>query len=493
MLDNPVTIPFWLIVVLAALAVLFLIDRIFVPSVRWVIRRKVNQVITEINQHLDIEIRPFQLTKRRVLIDRLVHDPKVAEATETHVSEHGMPREVAIQEVRSYAKEIVPAFNAYVYYRWIYQLCRYVCRLFYRVRVGVADEAEIRAIDREATVVFVMNHRSNFDYLLVAYLASKQTTLSYAAGEWAKVFLLQSVIRAMGAYFVRRDSGNPLYRCVLERYVHMATREGVCQAVFPEGGLTKTGALAPPKLGFIDYMLRGFDVRKDRDIVFLPVGINYDRVLEDQVQIEAGRGDHSKKSWWSWTKVVVEFLIKNFTIHRDRRHDRWGYASVNFGHPLSAKQFAARHRINFVDLDKQMRFEYTALLAGRLMNGIGYVTPVLPVPLICQVFRLSGQTTVSELDVISGVHSLFDQLIENGAPVNDSEKPARMTIEKSLALMEYRRLLDRHDGQYRAPNDARALIDYYANSIEHWFEGVEHIEPLRHRVEPAPRAPVSLP
>jgi len=205
MLIDPVTVPMWQIALLAILAVLFLLEKLFIPSVRWMVTRKVNRVITEINEHLQIGIRPFQLTKRNVLIDRLVFDPKVIEAMEAYVEANQMPREVAQEEIRRYAREIVPAFNAYVYYRFIYRLCRYVCRQLYRIRVGVADEEEIRAIDKNATVVFVMNHRSNVDYMLVAYLASRQTTLSYAAGEWAKVFLLQSLIRAMGAFFVRRD------------------------------------------------------------------------------------------------------------------------------------------------------------------------------------------------------------------------------------------------------------------------------------------------
>ena len=63
----------------------------------------------------------------------------------------------------------------------------------------------------------------------------------------------------MGGYFVRRDSSNPLYRKVLARYVHMATASGVAQAVFPEGGLTRDGALRPPKLGLLSYMVSGFD------------------------------------------------------------------------------------------------------------------------------------------------------------------------------------------------------------------------------------------
>ena len=86
----------------------------------------------------------------------------------------------------------------------------------------------------------------------------------------------------MGAYFVRRGSGDALYRKVLSRYVHMAIEGGIIQAVFPEGGLSRDGRLRPPKLGLLDYMVRTFDPAGERDVVFVPVGINYDRVLEDR-------------------------------------------------------------------------------------------------------------------------------------------------------------------------------------------------------------------
>ena len=111
-------------------------------------------------------------------------------------------------------------------------------------------------------MVFVINHRSNMDYVLVTYLVSESSALSYAVGEWARVWALQSLIRAMGGYFVRRDSSNALYRKVLARYVHMATASGVAQAVFPEGGLTRDGALRPPKLGLLSYMVSGFDPQR---------------------------------------------------------------------------------------------------------------------------------------------------------------------------------------------------------------------------------------
>ena len=150
------------------------------------------------------------------------------------------------------------------------------------MRLGTADDAGLRAIPEGSTVVFVMNHRSNMDYFLLSYLAAEKTALSYAVGEWARIWPVQGFLRATGAYFVRRDSKDPLYRRVLERWVAMATANGVPQAVYPEGGLSKDGALRPPKLGLLDYMLRGFDPKGPRDLVFVPVGVNYDRVLEDR-------------------------------------------------------------------------------------------------------------------------------------------------------------------------------------------------------------------
>jgi glycerol-3-phosphate O-acyltransferase len=97
----------------------------------------------------------------------------------------------------------------------------------------------------------------------------------------------RALVRALGGYFIRRRHNNPLYRKVLARYVQMATEAGVTQAVFPEGGLSRTGALGKPKLGLISYILDGFHPGQSRDVVFVPVAINYDRVMEDRNLIEA--------------------------------------------------------------------------------------------------------------------------------------------------------------------------------------------------------------
>ena len=95
--------------------------------------------------------------------------------------------------------------------------------------------AALARIAPNASFELVMNHRSNADYLLVAYLATTRAELSYAVGEWTRIWLLQSLIKALDGFFVRRSSDNPLYRRVLARYVQMATAGGVVQAFYPEG------------------------------------------------------------------------------------------------------------------------------------------------------------------------------------------------------------------------------------------------------------------
>src|SRR3989440_8772168 len=177
------------------------------------------------------------------------------------------------------------------------------------------DEEEMKAVDPDAAVIFVINHRSNMDYVLVTYMASTSSALAYAVGEWARVWLLQNLIRSMGAYFVRRDSREPLYRKVLSRYVHLAVTGGLAQAMFPEGGLTRDGKLRPPKLGLLGYMVSGFDPKGPRDAVFVPVGINYDRVIEDRVQVAALMTPEGEKPRYKFSPAALAaFLWRSLAL-----------------------------------------------------------------------------------------------------------------------------------------------------------------------------------
>ena len=122
----------------------------------------------------------------------------------------------------------------------------------------------------------------------------------------------------------------------------MATEGGVPQAMYPEGGLTTDGRLREPKLGLLDYMLKGFDPRGERDLVFIPVGINYDRVLEDRSLLREARSAARRRrrcgaSSRSW-RVSLAPVDPAPCSARRYRH---GYACVNFGTPVSMRAHVA--------------------------------------------------------------------------------------------------------------------------------------------------------
>ena len=142
------------------------------PNVRWYLRRRLNRTVDKLNSSLQIKIRPLQRSKRQVLIDQLMFDREILVIIEEQSQRDNIPRDVLQQKVKSYAREIVPSFNAYIYYQVFYWLAKKVSRFIYRVRVAAAQPNKLQAIDPDATVVFVMNHRSNMDYVLISYLAA---------------------------------------------------------------------------------------------------------------------------------------------------------------------------------------------------------------------------------------------------------------------------------------------------------------------------------
>jgi len=465
---ETITLPYWIFIVLLVFAAVMVLDRILLPGMRWYLKRRVNRVIEEINTRLDIEIRPIQFTRRQALIDQLVFDEKVIDAIKSYAEEHKMPHAVVQAKARKYAAEIVPAFNAYIYFRIGYWLAKKLARLIYRVRVDFFDNNKISKIDSNSSVVFVMNHRSNMDYVLVSFLVAEKTTLSYAVGEWARIWPLQMLIKAMGAFFVRRNSGNALYRKVLERYINLSTRAGVCQAVFLEGGLTKDGMLREPRLGFMDYMLRDYHPHSDKDIVFIPVGINYDRVIEDRSLIRRLDKSAKKRSFGFVLKTTFSFIFKNALLSRKNRWRRFGYASVNFGEPVSAKKYCEANHVDFSTLQTEDRFVQVEALAKSIMKNIAQVVPVVPVALMSEVLKNNADEWKSELELKSLCSERIGQLERAGAPIDISHSALENVLGSALDALRGRGLVEEKDNLYRMKESETDIINYYANSIVHW-------------------------
>ncbi len=443
---RTVEMPVWLLALILLFAAVTFASHFLFPSVRWFFRRRMERVVARLNERLERPIQPFKLARRHDMIQRLIYDPKVAEAIADHARTEGVPEDVAFQEARSYAREIVPSFSASAYFGVAIRLARWLARALYRVHLDDSNEAALRAIDSEATIIFVMNHRSNLDYVLVTYLVAERSALSYAVGEWARVWPLSRLIRAMGAFFIRRRSRNTLYRRVLARYVQMATAGGVTQAIFPEGGLSLDGTVGPAKLGLLSYIVAGFDPVHSRDVVFVPVALNYDRVLEDRVLVEAAGQERPR--FRASAPVAIRFALRYAWRRLRGTAVRFGHAGVGYGEPLSLRAFMA-----------ESRGEAITGIGEALRDRVRAAIPVLPVPLVAWLVRDAGGPVRREA-LVQAVESHLARL-----PL--PAMPAQEVVEQGVAGLLTRRILQEGPEGIDADPAQRDLIDYYANSVAH--------------------------
>ncbi|WP_424832401.1 1-acyl-sn-glycerol-3-phosphate acyltransferase [Ruegeria sp.] len=432
---QTVELPLWLFVLIVVFAAITFASHFLFPSVRWFFRRRLERAVARLNQRLQRPIQPFKLAERHDMIQRLIYDPQVSKAAQQYAQQEGIPEGVASEMARRYAREIVPSFSATIYFSIAIRLARLLSNAFYNVRLSYQDEDAINGIDPQATVVFVMNHRSNMDYVLVTYLAARRSALSYAVGEWARVWPLSRLIRAMGAYFIRRKSGSDLYRQVLASYVRYATEAGVTQAMFPEGGLSLNGQLGRPKLGLLKYITDGADP-EGRDVVFVPVALNYDRVLEDTILTAAALG--TERRFRARIGVITRWTLKQIWRRIIGRYKRFGVASVRYAMPISLQQFRKTHERDL-----------TSDLARELMRRIAGAIPVVPLPAACRLVQENGEVSEDQLPELMKLHM----------PDDDGQ-----SVRAAVDQLVDRRILVRDKGVLRPSGQRSDLLAYYAAS-----------------------------
>lgn len=455
---ETVAVPVWAMVLIGLFATLSVLERVIGPSIRWFFRKRAERVVAELNKRLDRPIEPFKLARRHDMIQRLKHDPEVAQAIAEHAKFQSIPEQVAWTHAERYAREIVPGFSATAYFGFGTRLSKWVSEALFRVRLGPDSDTMMTGIDPDATVIFVINHRSNMDYLLVTWLAAKRSALSYAVGEWARFWPLSPLIRSMGAFFIRRKSRNALYRKVLSRYVQLATSGGVSQAVFPEGGLSLTGQLADLKLGFLSYIVSGYQPGA-RDVVFVPVALNYERVLEDRILIAAGAAGERK--FRASIPTALMFAFRQIGLKLRGRFLRYGEAAVSYGPPLSLTHFMQDNAENT-----------TKHLGQALSKRLTAIIPVLAVPLIATILEdANGPLDAATLE--AKVLDRHAALVRSKARVLMPEDALREDIARGVSILKRRRLVEVTAAGTATTPGEEAVMAFYAKSIRHLVDLAE--------------------
>ena len=447
----------------AAWAVVAVLGVLVALSSRHILRREVRRI----RRAFPARLSRFQFTDKRVVERALLTDPEIAEAVRQHAAACGETEDAAWRRVQMYVAEIVPRFNLLSYYRLGHGLARLLIPLFYKVSVGYEARAALDAIPRDSVVLYLMNHRSNADYVVVAYVLSGDVAISYAVGEWARVWPLEAVFKSFGSYFVRRRYREPLYHKVLERYVQLITRHGVTQGVFLEGGLSRDGRFREPKLGLLDYLIR---VKREpgftRPVHIVPVAINYDRVLEDRSLLREIQDESERLPRRQQIAEVASYVFKVSLRFLLRRAKRYGRACVNFGAPLRLDDWLAEQP-GVLLLPKEERLPRVKELADEVMRRIGAIMPVTAVALCAEALLRHEGDRITRARWEELVDAVREQLQRAEAIVIGDERSSGEILERALVMLTLRRVVSAEAGGFRVDRAQTPLLRYYANSIAH--------------------------
>lgn len=415
----------------------------------------------------------YKLTDRRTIIAALLEDAAITAAVRSHAAEHGVSEADAWTRVRVYLNEIVPEFSLWFYYKVGLAIAERVLKLFFRVDVVHRSAGAVAALPRDAVIVYLMNHRSNADYVLTGYALGGQVAISYAVGEWARVFPLEYLFKAFGAYFIRRRFREPLYHTVLERYVQLITKNGVTQGIFPEGGLTRDGKFRPAKIGLLDYII---GVARDPVVAartyIVPVAINYDRVLEDKSLLRELNPDEGHRPPGKLVQLSVVLWYAAWNAFRivTRSFKRHGDAVVVIGEPVSLapwfRSLDERGKQLF-KLPREERLAEVQALADDAMRRIGELVPIPAVPLVCAAIQTLDAHYITRERLLERLDQMRESLAEDGRMIVAPEEPADALFDRAIELLWIRRAVARDKGGIIVLPKGRELVSYYANSVAH--------------------------
>lgn len=407
------------------------------------------------------------LSHRRTLVKGLLRAPLVRQAIQEECDTQKISQEKAEALALRYANEIA-ADVSYPVIRFLeVTLTWFWNKLYEGVKVNHIERVQDVAQGHE--IVYVPCHRSHIDYLLLSYLLFRNglTPPHIAAGINLNMPVVGSILRRGGAFFMRRSfKGNQLYTAVFNEYLHTLFSRGFSTEYFVEGGRSRTGRMLHPRTGMLAITLRSFLRDSRRPIVFVPVYIGYERVLEGRTYLGELRGAAKKK----------ESIFDIFKVIGALRQ-RFGQVWVNFGEPIHLEQFLDQQQPDW--REQELGPEYrpawlsdtTHHLARDVARHLNDAAAINPVNLVALALLSTTRLALDET-ALARVIDLYLDLLRK-VPYSPS---ATLPEGDGQQLIEYVKSMNLLSEQKDAlgricylDEQNAVLMTYYRNNVLHIF------------------------
>jgi len=423
-------------------------------------------------------IRAIQKEKRAVLgpvykpvrgvWDQILRSPDFDQFTKQLAIEESVSETKILKKAESILKEIASDYSYAVIELagWILE------KVFHSIYQGFTFDREqlrkVRETSKDAVIVFVPNHRSYLDFLVLSYFLFREQMPPphVAAGINLNFWPAGTIFKGGGGFFIRRSfRGDKLYSEILRRYVITLLNNRLNLEFFIEGMRSRVGKMTPPKYGILKMIVDGHTQKKITEkIYFVPVSITYDRVTEDKAhKRELEGGAKAKENAFNAISGSIKVLLK-----------RYGRVHLRFGDPLSLDTSLETLKTS-APPEKDFSRWAVPRIAFDLCHRINSQTPVTAAGLVCTVMISRPGAALSRQELEKWLMQIEKDLtLLNISKEPELEMHYMSECNRALARLVSEGLVQEYQLQdggqgLRIVESERMVALYYRNTAIHAF------------------------
>ncbi|GJN96739.1 putative acyltransferase plsB1 [Mycobacterium marinum] len=328
----------------------------------------------------------------------------------------------------------------------------------YDVLVDEDQIAQLRKLDRKATLAFAFSHRSYLDGMLLPEViqANRLSPALTFGGANLNFFPMGAWAKRTGAIFIRRQTKDiPVYRFVLRAYAAQLVQNHANLTWSIEGGRTRTGKLRPPVFGILRYIADAVDEIDGPEVYLVPTSIVYDQLHEVEAMTTEAYGAVKRPE-------DLRFLVR---LAR-QQGERLGRAYLDFGEPLPL-----RKRLEELRTDESGTGTEIERIALDVEHRINRATPVTPTAVV-SLALLGADRSLSISEVLATVRPLASYIAaRNWAVAGAADLTNRSTIRWTLHQMVASGVVRVYDAGTEAVwgigEDQHLVAAFYRNTAIH--------------------------
>ncbi len=429
--------------------------------------RKISRVLRTHFRRIRTAVIGPDLSHRRTLLDSVLAAEPVKQAIADQARRDNISHAKAWRRAHDYATEIASDYSHTVIRSLSFLLTPFWNKIYRGVSMKHFDTLKQLAPGHE--VIYVPSHRSHIDYLLLSYLLYTHGVVPphIAAGVNLNLPVIGPILRRAGAFFLRRSfKANPLYSAVFSEYVATLIGRGDSIEYFIEGGRSRTGRLLAPKAGMLVMTVRAFLRQPRRPVLFQPVYIGYEQLIEGKSYLDELSGRPKRKETvWALIRAAAGILRHNY-----------GRVAVSFGEPVMLNDLLAQYAPNW----QQEQLEGTRpdwvnrtvdALAERIQININRAADVNPINILAVALLSTPKYAMSEGDLLSQL-DVFKSLL-TAVPYSARVTVTELSPAQIVAYGEEVGVLERtrHPlGDVLAFQGEQAVLQsYFRNNVLHLF------------------------